>query len=114
MCKEIKDLAKGDEIVVVRTYSTNLRPRLVKIESVGRIWINLEGGLKVSKDTLKGEMLNGYVDIATYENHVRLEKLRVMVRNRLPEMTDSQMIAIGEIMGISFKEIPIVVDKFAE
>lgn len=113
MAKEIKDLKKGDTMLIVRNYATKNGPRPATIESIGRIWINLNGGLRVDKQTLKGEMITGYVDSVDYENKMRLRKLRVMAHNRLKDMTDDQMIQIGEIMGISLNEIPIIVDDFA-
>lgn len=114
MTKEIKDLKKGDTMLIVRNYAAKNGPRPATIESIGRVWINLNGGMRVDKQTLRGEMITGYVDMDHYERKIRLRKLRVLIERRLKDITDDQMIQVGELLGVSFDEIPLGLDNFAD
>ena len=101
MTKTVQDLKAGDTLVIKRDYSAKAPPRTEVIESIGRVWINLEGGLRVDKITLRGELLTGYIDMATYEHVLLVAKLRTEVRNRINHITDDEVIKIAEILGIS-------------
>lgn len=101
MTKTVNDLKRGDTLVVKRDYSAKNAPRPEVIESIGRVWINLEGGLRVDKITLRGELLTAYIDMAAYEHVMLVAKLRTEVRNRINNVTDDEVIKIAEILGIS-------------
>lgn len=101
MSKTVQDLKAGDTLVIKRDYSAKAPPRTEVIESIGRVWINLEGGLRVDKITLRGELLTGYIDMASYEHVLLVAKLRTEVRNRINHLTDEEVLKIAQTLGLN-------------
>lgn len=101
MAKTVKDLVPGDQMAVIRHYANNPGPHMMTVESVGRLWINFQGGcLRVDKQTLKGEMLTAYLEMSDYEKHLRIVRLRSDLKKQISEATPDQLEEIAKIMGI--------------
>lgn len=101
MGKSIKDLKVGDQMAVVRLYSNKSGVEMKAIQSIGRTWITFSPGVRVDRQTLKGDLLMAYVDMDAYNESIRMEKLRDRLRHGLAKATDDQVEQLAKILGIS-------------
>lgn len=103
MANSIKDLREGDTLVVMKHYFNKPGPHDLKITAIGRKWINLEGQIKVEKETLKGDGLTAYLSHDLYEESVSISRMRQRIAKAVigAAVSDDQVKQIAAILGVN-------------
>jgi hypothetical protein len=101
MVKSINDLVKGDIIYIERLYSNTKGVNPIEVQAIGRLWITLSHGIRLDKQTLRGDMIHGYLEVTDYEKKVWVDLLRQRIPKAVSKATPEQLAQIAEILGVT-------------